>query len=338
MKRLLEKLFEQQNLTREEAKLLLTFITDGTANDAQVVAAISAMKMRAVAPEELNGFREALLEKAVVPELDGSNAIDVCGTGGDGKNTFNISTLAAIVIAGAGYKVIKHGNYGVSSLVGSSTVLENYGYHFTSNSEQLNEQLAEGNLCFLHAPLFHPALKRVGPIRKDLGTRTFFNFLGPLVNPVQPKYQLTGVYNLQLMRIYKEILNEERKGFKVVHSLDGYDEVSMTGPFKVAASTEELILYPKDLGFDNLQSEQLHGGETLEESLDIFNSILAGLGTSAQNNAVLANAALGIQCFDKEKSFIEAYAEANEALLSGKAKENLDKVVAISNTIKTPTK
>ncbi|MBD3637621.1 MAG: anthranilate phosphoribosyltransferase [Crocinitomicaceae bacterium] len=334
MKKLLEKLFEHKSLNRVEAQLLFTSITEGTANEAQIVAAISALKMRTITVDELNGFRQVLLDKVVPVNLNADNAIDVCGTGGDGKNTFNISTLAAIVIAGAGYDVIKHGNYGVSSLVGSSTILENYGYQFTTDEENLANQLSESNLCFLHAPLFHPALKQVGPIRKNLGVRTFFNFLGPLVNPVQPAYQLTGVYNLQLMRMYKQILAEERSGFKVVHSLDGFDEVSLTGPFKVAASSEELILYPEDLDLKTIQLTDLHGGTTVEESLHIFTQILTGKGTDEQNSAVLVNAALGIQCFDSNKNFREAYEEARYALQSGQAKHKLDKAVEISKHVK----
>jgi anthranilate phosphoribosyltransferase len=338
MKRLLEKLFEQKTLNKEEAKSLLSNITEGTANDAQIVAAITALKMRSITSQELNGFREILIEKSVKVNLDSSNAIDVCGTGGDSKNTFNISTLAAIVIAGAGYRVIKHGNYGVSSLVGSSTILENYGYRFTVNEDVLGEQLAEKNLCFLHAPLFHPALKKVAPIRKELASRTFFNFLGPLVNPVQPEFQLTGVYNLQLMRVYKEILAKERANFKIVHSLDGYDEVSLTGPFKIAASKEEHILYPKDLGQNKLNENELFGGNTVKESLRMFAHILKGKGTKAQNNVVAVNAALGIQCFDREKSFTEAFEEALDTLLSGQAKKNIDAVVKISKKIKSEVK
>lgn len=331
MKKLLNKLFEHQTLNREEAKHLLTAITDGSANEAQIVAAISALKMRTVTAEELNGFRAALLEQAVIPDLDGSNAIDVCGTGGDGKNTFNISTLAAIVIAGAGYKVIKHGNYGVSSKVGSSTILEAVGYEFTSDSEVLNAQLNQANICFLHAPLFHPALKRVAPIRRDLGVRTFFNFLGPLVNPVQPAYQLTGVFNLQIMRIYKQILSEERAGFRVIHSLDGYDEVSLTSPFKVASEKQEMILYPEDLKQQTIEPSSLFVGDTIDESANLFTSVLEGNGTTEQNAVVMVNAAIGIQCFDPQKPFELALQEAKESLFKGNAKKALEESVKIKS-------
>lgn len=335
MKKLLNKLFDHQELTHHEAKDLFRQITDGTASDVQIVAAISAMKMRSVTAKELKGFREAVLEHALPLKLYTNEAIDLCGTGGDGQNTFNISTTAAIVIAGAGYKVIKHGNYGVSSPVGSSTILESLGYHFTIDEESLNEQLQETNMCFLHAPLFHPALKKVADIRKDLGVRTFFNFLGPLVNPAQPKYQLTGVYNLQLMRIYKEILSPEREGFKIVHSLDGYDEVSLTGPFKLMSNHEEFILYPEDLGLNQLKQSDLFAGETIVDSKSIIYSILKNEGTSAQKNVVLANAALGIQCFDRSKSFISAFNEAQTALASGQVLTNFEKAISLSHNFKT---
>lgn len=338
MKVLLDKLFEGQTLNTLEAKELLRKITSNEVTDVQIVAAISALKMRTITSEELNGFREALLDQALIPNLKTDVAIDVCGTGGDGKNTFNISTLAAIVIAGAGYKVIKHGNYGVSSLVGSSSILEYLGYQFNTDDDSLNEQLEQANICFLHAPLFHPALKKVAGIRQQLGIRTFFNFLGPLVNPVQPKYQLTGVYNLQLLRIYKEILSKERTGFKVVHSLDGYDEVSLTGPFKVVDKSKELILYPEDLGVDVLDEKQLFGGETIEEASQIFQNILNARGTNEQNDVVAVNAALGIQCFDSNKPFELAYEEAIESIHSLKAKTVFETAIQISQNVKMITK
>jgi len=330
MKKILEKLFNHEVLSKDEAKVLLKHITSGTASDTQIVAAISALKMRDVSPAELRGFREALLENAVQVNLSGKGAIDVCGTGGDTKNTFNISTLTAVVIAGAGYKVIKHGNYGVSSLCGSSTVMEELGYHFSNQEENLKEQLNSSNLCFLHAPLFHPSLKRVGPLRKALGVRTFFNFLGPLVNPVQPEFQLTGVYNLKLMRIYKEILSEKRTAFKIVHSLDGYDEVSLTSPFKLVSKHQELVLYPEDLGRNKLEQSDLFGGETITASAEIFRSILSGKGTSAQNEVVLTNAALGIQCFKPNQKFENCYEEARQSLKSLKALKSLESCVRSS--------
>jgi anthranilate phosphoribosyltransferase len=334
MQKLLDKIFEAELLSKEEARELLTQITEGKVNDAQIIALMTALKMRTISTAELNGFREALLEQAIIPDLYTNEAIDVCGTGGDGKNTFNISTLAAIVIAGTGYKVIKHGNYGVSSMVGSSTILEKMGYHFTTRSAELNQQLLEQNICFLHAPLFHPALKKVAPIRKDLGMRTFFNFLGPLVNPVQPRYQLTGVYSLALIRVYKQILSSERTAFKVVHSLDGYDEVSLTSAFKVANKNEELILYPEDLDLNPLSKEDLYCGDSIEEAQEIFRNVLKGTATQAQMQVVLTNAALGIQCFDSTKSFTSAYKEAADAVANGTVDRNFNKLIESTKTIK----
>jgi anthranilate phosphoribosyltransferase len=334
MQKLLDKIFEAELLSKEEARELLTQITEGKVNDAQIIALMTALKMRTISTAELNGFREALLEQAIIPDLYTNEAIDVCGTGGDGKNTFNISTLAAIVIAGTGYKVIKHGNYGVSSMVGSSTILEKMGYHFTTRSAELNQQLLEQNICFLHAPLFHPALKKVAPIRKDLGMRTFFNFLGPLVNPVQPRYQLTGVYSLALIRVYKQILSSERTAFKVVHSLDGYDEVSLTSAFKVANKNEELILYPEDLDLNPLSKEDLYCGDSIEEAQEIFRNVLKGTATQAQMQVVLTNAALGIQCFDSTKSFTSAYKEAADAVANGTVDQNFNQLIESTKTIK----
>ncbi len=331
MKIFLTKLINGEILSEDEANELLLKITNGEANDAQIVAAITSMMLRNVSASELNGFRKALLKQSVKIELDGSNAIDVCGTGGDSKNTFNISTLAAIVIAGAGYNVIKHGNYGVSSLCGSSTILEGFGYHFTADEKSLQAQLAQEGLCFLHAPLFHPCLKRVAHIRKDLGVRTFFNFLGPLVNPVQPNYQLTGVYNLNIGRMYKEILEKERNNFKVVHALDGYDEVSLTGKFKVFSKTGEELVYPDQIAQEQVLESDLFGGETVEDSMNLFKDILSGLGTEIQQRVVLVNAAYGIQCFDEKKSFDACYKEAEEALYSGKALTKFKRSIALSN-------
>ena len=338
MKKLLDKIFDFETLSRVEAKELLIQITSGQANDSQIVAAISALKMRSISSNELNGFREALLEQALVPNLFTNDAIDVCGTGGDGKNTFNISTLAAVVIAGAGYNVIKHGNYGVSSLVGSSSILEELGYKFSTNDDSLNEQLRETNICFLHAPLFHPALKKVGPIRKSLGIRTFFNYLGPIVNPVQPKYQLTGVYSLELIRVYKEILTKERKDFKVVHSLDGYDEVSLTSPFKMATKSQELILYPEDLDQTLLKQEALFCGKSIDDAKLVFMNVLENKGTDAQKSVVAANAALGIQCFKAEASYRECLDEALLAIESGTALNNFKKTIELSKNTQTISK
>jgi anthranilate phosphoribosyltransferase len=249
MKAILSKLFDHKKLTQQEAKDILTNIAAGKYNEAQIAAFITVYLMRPIAVDELQGFREALLELCVPVDLEGVPTIDVCGTGGDGKNTFNISTLSSFVIAGAGYKVSKHGNVGVSSNSGSSDVLQHLGYQFTNDVDKLKRQLDQANICYFHAPLFHPALKTVGPIRKQLSVKTFFNMLGPLVNPAQPKYQLTGVFSLELARLYQYIFQQiPDKQFAIVHALDGYDEVSLTGDFKVKMNSREAIISPQSIG------------------------------------------------------------------------------------------
>ncbi|MFT5819418.1 MAG: anthranilate phosphoribosyltransferase [Crocinitomix sp.] len=328
---LLNKLIQGGTLTTEEAAQLLHNITNGEMNEAQIVCAITCMMLRDISTEELKGFRHSILEQAIIPELDATNAIDVCGTGGDSKNTFNISTLSAIVIAAAGYKVIKHGNYGVSSFCGSSTILEGLGYHFSNNSEALQTQLNQEGICFLHAPLFHPCLSRVGQIRKDLGVRTFFNFLGPLVNPAQPAYQLTGVYNLKIARMYRDILMKERKAFSIVHSVDGYDEVSLTAGFKLITKTNEELLYPDQIGQEYVAEEALHGGKDMDSAMALFIDLLGGRGTEVQERVVLTNAAFGIQCFNSEKSFEACFEEASEALRTGKALQKITNLIELSN-------
>ncbi|MCH2234423.1 MAG: anthranilate phosphoribosyltransferase [Crocinitomicaceae bacterium] len=329
MKELLQKLHSGISLSHEEAEELMNHIIHQTATETQIVAAITTLSIRPISVNEIQGFRKVLMEMATKPNLSPKNAIDVCGTGGDGKNTFNISTTAALVIAAAGYKVIKHGNYGMSSNCGSSTVLEQLGYRFSPDSDKLQQELDECNICFLHAPLFHPALKAVANIRRSLGVSTFFNFLGPLLNPVQPEYQLTGVFNQKLVRVYQEILSKERANYKVIHGLDGYDEVSLTSGFLLSTNGYSQQISPSDLGLENLSQEALAGGETVEESAEILVNILKGTGTRAQTSAVLANAALGIQCFTPEKSFTDAYEEAHEALINNGYK-NLEKLLSLA--------
>ncbi len=333
MKTILNKLMNHSALSSSEANDLLYKITRENANQAQIVAAITCIMQRNISINELNGFRNSLLNQAVKIDLDGSEAIDVCGTGGDSKNTFNISTLAAIVIAGANYKVVKHGNYGVSSMCGSSTVLEGLGYNFTARETNLKKQVNENGLCFLHAPLFHPCLKKVGQIRKDLGVRTFFNFLGPLVNPIQPAYQLTGVYNLNIGRLYKNILSQNRKEFKIIHSLDGYDEVSLTGPFKLFEKTSEVVVYPDEINQETVLPDNLFGGNSVKEAQDIFISILNGSCTKIQKNVVLTNAAYGIQCFKPHQSFSDCFAEAETSLDSKSALTKFKNSLSISQLI-----
>ncbi len=328
---LLNKLIQGGTLSTTEAAQLLHDITNQELNEAQIVCAITCMMQRDITTEELRGFRQSILEQAIVPELDATNAIDVCGTGGDSKNTFNISTLSAIVIAAAGYKVIKHGNYGVSSFCGSSTIIEGLGYHFSNQSEDLQTQMEEEGICFLHAPLFHPCLSRVGKIRKDLGVRTFFNFLGPLVNPVQPAYQLTGVYNLKIARMYKEILMNERAAFSIVHSLDGYDEVSLTDAFKLITKSKDELIYPDQIEQNYVAEEALFGGADMESAKALFMDILSGRGTEIQAQVVITNAAYGIQCFNPQKPFNVCFEEAQEALQTGKALKKITNLIKLSN-------
>lgn len=298
MKKILNKLFENQKLTKEEAYDTLTKIASNEYNESQVAAFITVYLMRSISVEELAGFQEALLELCLKTEIDNKEVIDLCGTGGDGKNTFNISTLASFVVAGAGYKVTKHGNYGVSSACGSSNVLEYLGAKFTNDTLLLAKQLNNANICFLHAPLFHPALKSVAPIRKNLGVKTFFNMLGPLVNPVQPKQQLVGVFNLETARIYSYLLNAKNITFNIVHTLSGYDEISLTDSYKIINNEGEAIINPLEQFNVLLNEADVFGGFDIQSSAKIFTSILEGNGSEAQNKAVLVNAAYAINCFE----------------------------------------
>ena len=328
MKAILTKLFEQQRLTKAEAKKVLIQMANGDYNTSQMASFLTVFLMRPIAVVELAGFREALLELAVKIDLSDFNTIDLCGTGGDGKNTFNISTLTSFIVAGTGNKVAKHGNYGVSSVSGSSNMLEYLGYNFTNNEDTLKKQLDSANICFLHAPLFHPAMKAVGPVRRELGMKTFFNMLGPLVNPSRPQNQLVGVFNLEVARIYNYLLQETSENYGIVYSLDGYDEISLTSGFKLFTKENEQLITPEDLGFRRFAQEELFGGNSVKEAANIFISILDGNGNEAQNNVVLTNAAFAIKTIDKHKSFENAFEEAKNSLFEHKAKECLKKIVA----------
>jgi anthranilate phosphoribosyltransferase len=284
--------------------------------------------MRSITIEELQGFRDALLELCVQVDL-GYSTIDIVGTGGDGKNTFNISTLSCFIVAGAGQKVAKHGNYGASSISGASNVMEQLGYKFKNNNEALKKEVEETGICFLHAPLFHPALKTVGPIRKNLAMRTFFNMLGPMVNPASPAYQLVGVFNLEMARIYNYLLQLTGKSFTIIHGLDGYDEISLTNDTKVITNDGERIMTPEQLGKRMVTAQDIHGGNSVEEAARIFTTILKGEGSWAQNAVVLANAAMALNCVGKYKNYEDAYKAAVESLESGKANETLQKLLKI---------
>ena len=323
MKKILNYLFEYKSLSREQAKEILINISNNLYNESEIAAFITVYLMRSITIQELQGFSDALLELCVPVDLQGNELIDIVGTGGDGKNTFNISTLSCFIVAGTGNKVAKHGNYGATSISGSSNVMEQMGYKFTNNNDQLKKEIGEANICFLHAPLFHPALKVVGPIRKNLGVRTFFNMLGPIVNPAFPKHQLVGVYNLEMARIYNYLLQQTDKNFTIIHSLDGYDEISLTGDTKVITNKGEQILTAEQLGKRTVTATDIYGGNTAEEAAKIFKNILYGQGTWAQNAVVLANSAMALQCTGKYNSYDDCYQLAVESLESGKALNSL---------------
>ena len=319
MKQLLNQLYEYKSLSKEQAKEALINIATEKYNHTQVAAFLSVYLMRSITVDELTGFREAMLELCLKTEFESNESIDIVGTGGDGKDTFNISTLACFVTAGAGIKVTKHGNYGVSSISGSSNVLEAIGYKFTNDKAVLQKQLDNAGICFLHAPLFHPAMKSVAPVRKELGLKTFFNLLGPMLNPCFPKYQLLGVYNLEIARLYHYMLQDTEQNYTIVHSLDGYDEVSLTAEFKLISKGKEIVLHPSDLNLKKINQEDLYGGKTMAEAAKLFMKILNGEGTEAHNNAVCANAALAINCVLPNLSLLECFDKAKESLVSKKA-------------------
>ena len=329
MKKILQHLFEYKTLSYQQAKDVLVNISKGVYNEHEVTSFITVYLMRSITIEELQGFRDALLELCIKINLENYKPIDIVGTGGDGKNTFNISTLSCFIVAGAGQKVAKHGNYGVTSTSGSSNVMEQLGYKFKNEEAQLKKEVEEANICFLHAPLFHPALKAVGPIRKNLGVRTFFNMLGPMVNPANPEYQLVGVYNLEMARIYNYLLQQTGKPFTIIHSLDGYDEISLTDDTKVITNSGEQIFTPELIGKRMVAPQDIYGGNSVEEAAAIFLKILKGEGSWAQNAVVFANAAIALQCCGKYKNYDEAYNAAIESLESGKAYNCFEKLVKL---------
>jgi anthranilate phosphoribosyltransferase len=330
MKDTLNKLINNDILAKEDAKQILVNMARGDYNTSEIAAFLTVYMMRSVTIEELEGFRDALLELCLAIDLSAYNPIDLCGTGGDGKDTFNISTLASFVTAGAGIKVTKHGNYGVSSTCGSSNVMEFLGIKFSSDVNFLEKSIEEAGICVLHAPLFHPAMKNVAPIRKELGVKTFFNMLGPMVNPAFPKNQIVGVFNLELARMYGYLYQNTDKKFTVLHALDGYDEISLTGNTKTISNNSEGMLKPSDFGVKAVTTADIAGGESINESAQIFLNILQGKGTEAQNNVVCANAGIAIATVDN-LSPIAGFEKAKESLLSGKALVSLKKLQALSN-------
>lgn len=330
MKKILNRLINHETISREEARKVLVNISNGTYNHSQIAAFLTVYMMRSITLEELEGFRDALLELCIAIDLKGYETIDLCGTGGDGKDTFNISTLASFVTAGAGIPVSKHGNYGVSSSCGSSNVLESLGIAFSNDQDFLNKCLDQAGICILHAPLFHPAMKEVAPIRRELGVKTFFNMLGPMVNPAFPKNQMVGVFNLELARLYGYLYQNTDKNYTILHALDGYDEVSLTGPAKLIANNSEKVITAEDLGMRLLAPEEISGGRSIEDNASIFMNILQGKGTEAQNSVVCANASLAIATATG-KALKETRAMAIESLKSGKALERFKTLQSLSN-------
>jgi anthranilate phosphoribosyltransferase len=319
MKEVLLRLFDHKSLSKEAAREVLLYLAKGKCNPSEIAAFLTVFMMRNITVGELEGFRDAMLDLCIQPDLGDHQVIDLCGTGGDGKDTFNISTLASFVVAGAGYKVAKHGNFGVSSICGSSNIMAHFGYSFTNDSDFLKRKLDEAGICFLHAPVFHPAMSHVAPIRKELGFKTFFNMLGPMVNPARPPFQMVGVFNLELLRLYAYLYQQTNKSFMIIHSLDGYDEISLTGPFKIVTPNGERIMKPEDLGLSTHAPNDLAGGTTVEESAAIFLRVLQGEGTVAQNETVIANAGMGIYCANLKLSMRDSIQAARESLEGGKA-------------------
>jgi anthranilate phosphoribosyltransferase len=328
MKDTLQYLFDHKTLGKEDAKLILRNMAEGKYNDPEIAAFISVYLMRSITVEELSGFRDALLELCTPVDLSGFNTIDVCGTGGDEKNTFNISTLTSFVVAGAGEKVAKHGNYSVSSACGSSNVLEYYGYTFTQDGDRLRREIDRYNICFLHAPLFNPAMKNVAPVRRSLRIKTFFNMLGPMVNPSFPRNQLVGVFSLDVARLYNYIYQESDTSYCIIHSLDGYDEISLTGDFKAMTRLTERAFSPEDLGLIRVSAKDIYGGSSVEEAAAVFLQILEGRGSRAQNEVVIANAALALYSMDESKGLEHSVARARESLESGTALQTFKNLIA----------
>ena len=330
MKDILNRMLNHEELSREETRDIIVGITKSEFPEEQITALLTGLQMRGVTVDELLGFRDGILATDVPAILDCDRYIDVVGTGGDRKNTFNISTTSCFVIAGAGYKVAKHGNYAATSVSGASNVMEQHGVKFTNDIGKLRTSMDTCHIAYLHAPLFNPALKAVAPVRKSLGVRSFFNMLGPLVNPVMPTYQLLGVYNLPLLRLYNYTYQESGTRFAVVHSLDGYDEISLTADFKVAMPEKEKLYTPEMLGFKRCTEADLDGGETPEEAARIFDAVLGNKATEAQKSCVIANSAFAIQVICPEKKIEMCIAEARESLESGKALATFRKFISLN--------
>lgn len=327
MKEILNHLTAYKSLDRDLAKEVLINLAKGQYNHSQIAAFLTVFTMRSVTVEELAGFKDAMLELCIQVPLDEYDVVDLCGTGGDSKDSFNISTLSSFVVAGAGQNVAKHGNYGVSSICGSSNLMTFFGYEFTNDRDLLMHNLDTAGICFLHAPLFHPAMKNVAPIRKELGVKTFFNMLGPMVNPSQPKNQLVGVFSLELARLYGYLYQQTDKRYSIIHSLDGYDEVSLTGPFKWISNDNEELVNPAKWGLNTYKPEALSGGSTIEEAAKIFWDVLNGNGTVAQNEVVIANSGLALHCAQPQLDRSQAFDTARESLMQEKALKSFKKLI-----------
>jgi anthranilate phosphoribosyltransferase len=331
MREILNHLFEHKTLTRQESERVLTNISSGSYSESEIAAFITVYLMRSITVDELSGFRDALLNLCVRVDLSEFDTMDVCGTGGDGKDTFNISTLSTFVLAGAGLKIAKHGNYGVTSACGSSNIMEYFGYKFQTDQEKLKMEIEKCGVCFLHAPLFNPAMKNVVPVRRALKVKTFFNMLGPMVNPSFPRKQLIGVYSLELARLYNYLYQQSSTQYVIIYSLDGYDEISLTSDFKYILNGVERIISPEQLDFKRARQSDLEGGRTVKEAADLFIRILKGEGTTVQNNVVTANAMMALKCYFPDRSFDECREIAADSLLSGKALTSFMKLIELQS-------
>ena len=323
MKHLLNKIIEGEAFSYDEAYDFIMAIEQESIGQEVIAGILVGIQLRGINLEELKGFRSALLELCNPLKLDSSNAIDLCGTGGDGKDTFNISTTTSLVLAGMGYKVIKHGNYGVSSICGSSNVLEALGFNFTADNKFLEQSLEKNNICFLHAPLFHPTMKKAAPVRKNLGIRTIFNCLGPLVNPAQPNFQLTGTYSLEMSKFYQHILKENRNDYRVVYGMDGYDEITLTNATRVLGKHVDFTIDNVDFNTSRIKPEDLFAGKSIKDAANIIIQILNGKGTTSQNDVIAANAAVALQMFEPKHTIQESFNETVNFLKSGSAAQIL---------------
>ena len=331
MARYLEKLIEGDSLTREDTHGIMLGIVEGKYNDCQTSALLMAIQAKGITVDELLGFRDGILETGRHVDLGGVPTIDIVGTGGDGKNSFNIRTCAAFVMAGAGYKVSKHGNGGSTSVSGASNVLAGHGVKFTDDEGILRRSLDEAGICYLHAPLFALGMKWVAPVRKAIGIPTCFNLLGPLVNPCSPKYSLHGTANQTQMRLYTNVHQKIGDTYSVVTSYDGYDEISLTSGFKINTNYFEKVITPIDMGFKYVRQSDIYGGDTQEEARRIFDSVLENTSTEAQKNVVIANAACGISIMEDGMTMADTIEIARDSIESGKALEAFRKFLDINS-------